>query len=54
MKKISFNKEKIESVLPQELLKKDKRYVEQYIIEDIKNIIKPICFIGYFLFTWYN
>ena len=31
--KISFNKEKIESVLPKELLKRDKRYIEQYIIE---------------------
>ncbi len=35
--KISFNKEKIESVLPKELLKRDKRYIEQYIIEAIKN-----------------
>lgn len=34
---ISFNKEKIESVLPYELLKRDKRYIEQYIIEAIKN-----------------
>ena len=34
--KISFNKEKIESVLPKELLKRDKRYIEQYIIEAIK------------------
>ncbi len=33
--KISFNKEKIESVLPKELLKRDKRYIEQYIIEAI-------------------
>ena len=30
--RISFNKEKIESVLPKELLKRDKRYIEQYII----------------------
>ena len=35
--KISFNKAKIESVLPKELLKRDKRYIEQYIIEAIKN-----------------
>jgi len=35
--KISFNKEKIESVLPFDLLKRDKRYIEQYIIEAIKN-----------------
>ena len=34
--RISFNKEKIESVLPKELLKRDKRYIEQYIIEAIK------------------
>lgn len=34
--KISFNKEKIEAVLPKELLKRDKRYIEQYIIEAIK------------------
>lgn len=32
---ISFNKEKIESVLPSELLKRDKRYIEQYIIKAI-------------------
>lgn len=32
---ISFNKEKIESVLPSELLKRDKRYIEQYIINAI-------------------
>ena len=38
--KISFNKEKIESVLPKELLKKDKRYIEQYIIEAINNYKK--------------
>ncbi len=40
--KISFNKEKIESVLPKELLKRDKRYIEQYIIDAIsyyKNFI---------------
>ena len=34
---ISFNKEKIESVLPSELLKRDKRYIEQYIVNAIKN-----------------
>ncbi len=34
--RISFNKEKIEAVLPKELLKRDKRYIEQYIIEAIK------------------
>ncbi len=34
--KITFNKEKIEDVLPQELLKRDKRYIEQYIIDAIK------------------
>ena len=33
---ISFNKERIEKVLPTELLKRDKRYIEQYIIESIK------------------
>ena len=32
---ISFNKEKIESVLPSDLLKRDKRYIEKYIIEAI-------------------
>lgn len=35
--KISFNREKIESVLPPELLKRDKRYIEQYIISAIEN-----------------
>jgi len=34
--KITFNREKIEEVLPKELLKRDKRYIEQYIIEAIK------------------
>lgn len=38
--RIFFNKEKIESVLPKELLKRDKRYIEQYIIEAIKNYDK--------------
>ena len=32
---ISFNKEKIESVLPVDLLKRDKRYIEQFIVEAI-------------------
>lgn len=34
--KVSFNKEKIESVLPKELLKRDKRYIEEYIVLAIK------------------
>ena len=34
--RIFFNKQKIESVLPPELLKRDKRYIEDYIIEAIK------------------
>ena len=34
--RIFFNKQKIESALPPELLKRDKRYVEEYIIEAIK------------------
>ena len=33
--KISFNKEKIENVLPPEIKQRDKRYVEQYIINAI-------------------
>lgn len=37
MKKISFNKSKIISVLPFDLVKRDKRYIEQYIIEAIKS-----------------
>ncbi len=36
--KIFFNKQKIESVLQPELLKRNKRYIEQYIIEAIKKI----------------
>lgn len=32
---ISFNKEKIESVLPIDLVKRDKRYIEKYIINAI-------------------
>lgn len=35
--KISFNKSKIISVLPFDLIKRDKRYIEQYIIEAIKS-----------------
>lgn len=35
--KISFNKFKIISVLPFDLVKRDKRYIEQYIIEAIKS-----------------
>lgn len=35
--KIFFNKSKIISVLPFDLAKRDKRYIEQYIIEAIKN-----------------
>ena len=38
--KISFNKERITSVLPPELLKRDKRYIEEYIIEAIKKYRK--------------
>lgn len=34
--RISFNKERIESVLPKELLKRDKRYIEQYIVDAIR------------------
>ena len=34
--RISFNKQRIESVLPPELLKKDKRYIEEYIVDAIK------------------
>lgn len=33
--RISFNREKIESVLPFGLVKRDKRYIEEYIIEAI-------------------
>ena len=33
---ISFNKEKIEEVLPIDLLNRDKRYIEEYIIKAIK------------------
>ena len=34
--RISFNKDNIVSVLPNDMLKRDKRYIEQYIIEAIK------------------
>ena len=34
---ISFNKDKIEKALPSALLKRDKRYIEQYIIKAIEN-----------------
>lgn len=34
--RIFFNKEKIESVLPFDLLKMDKRYIKKYIIEAIQ------------------
>ncbi len=33
---ISFNKEKIEKALPEELLKRDKRYIEEYVINAIE------------------
>lgn len=38
--RISFNKEKIENVLPYELTKRDKRYIEQYIIKAIETYKK--------------
>lgn len=38
--RISFNKDKIEKALPSELLKRDKRYIEQYIINAIENYKK--------------
>ncbi len=34
--RITFNKQKIEEVLPFDLVKRDKRYIEAYIIEAIK------------------
>ena len=37
---ISFNKSKIISVLPFDLVKRDKKYIEQYIIEAIKKYNK--------------
>lgn len=39
---ISFNKENIENVLPKELLKRDKRYIEKYIIKAIENYNKSL------------
>ena len=38
--KISFNKNNIEKALPSELLKRDKRYIEEYIIEAINTYRK--------------
>lgn len=38
--RIFFNKAKIESVLPKDLIKRDKRYIEEYIIEAIKKYRK--------------
>ncbi|MDD3453646.1 MAG: hypothetical protein PHN42_05200 [Bacilli bacterium] len=44
---ISFNKNNIESVLPTELLKRDKRYIEEYIIDAIKKSKKDaIIYLG--------
>lgn len=40
--RIFFNKQKIEEVLPPELLKRDKRYIERYIIEAIKIYNKKV------------
>lgn len=37
---ISFNRKKIEQALPQDLLKKDKRYIEQYIIKALESYSK--------------
>lgn len=38
--RIFFNKENVESVLPPGLLKRDKRYIEQYIVEAIERYKK--------------
>ena len=38
--RITFNKQKIEEVLPFDLVKRDKRYIEEYIIEAIKEYKK--------------
>ena len=38
--RIFFNKQKIEEVLPPELINRDKRYIEEYIIEAIKKFNK--------------
>ncbi len=40
--RIFFNKQKIEEVLPPELVKRDKRYIEQYIVEAIKVYNKKV------------
>ena len=45
--KISFNKSKIISALPFSLAKRDKRYIEQYIIEAIKKYNKNIVYLCY-------
>ncbi len=37
---ISFNKENIERVLPKDLITRDKRYIEQYIIKALENFNK--------------
>ena len=37
---ISFNKKNIERVLPKELITRDKRYIEQYIIKALENFNK--------------
>ena len=37
---ISFNKANIENALPPELLTRDKRYIEKYIIEALQNYSK--------------
>ena len=39
---ISFNKERIESVLPNDLIHRDKRYIEQYIVNALVNYSKNI------------
>ena len=40
--RIFFNKQKIEEALPPELVKRDKRYIEQYIVEAIKVYNKKV------------
>lgn len=40
--RIFFNKQKIEEVLPPELIKRDKRYIEEYIVEAIKTYNKKM------------
>lgn len=39
---ISFNKEKIVSVLPHELINRDKRYVEEYIVRALQSYSKKL------------